>query len=617
MIRIPATLLALLACCAEAFAAAQSCDVLVYGGTPGGIAAAISAARDGAKVVLIEPTRHVGGLVSSGLTHTDYRTFEGLTGAFLDFSHEVEAYYRNKYGVDSAQVKDSWRGTQMEPSVAELIFERQLAAQKSLKVRKGLELATVQSGAAKDGLKTIQSASFSIVGKKEREEFSAKIFIDATYEGDLLAMAGAAFRVGREGKAEFGESLAPDQPDQQLQAYNFRFCMTQNPNLRVLVSKPEGYRREDFVEMLPLIKEGKILKAFGYPSKCLVKAQLPRLPNGKYDINDVSNGLVRLSMPGENLEWPNGDAKTRAKIFRHHLAYNVGLIWFVQNDEAVPEDFRKEALTWGWSKDEFTDNGNLPWQLYVREARRLEGRHIFTERDTDAAPNDARSVYKADSIGFGDYGPNCHGTSHTGPRHGGKHTGEFYKRVAPYQIPYGTLLPKEVDNLLVPVAASSSHVGFCALRLEPIWMSLGQAAGVAARVAVAEKTSPASLAVPKLQSLLHAEGAGTIYVSDVLPGAPLFAAVQWIAARGGLHGLSAPEKEYGTRGKNIEGQYYEAFPGHAFEAEEMIDGHQLERWISFLPEAKRQAAAELTTQEHLTRGDAAAAIYKLIKDQGR
>jgi hypothetical protein len=313
-----------------------------------------------------------------------------------------------------------------------------------------------------------------------------------------------------------------------------------------------------------------------------VKAQTPPLPNQKYDINDVSRGLVRLSMPGENLGWPEGDAATRQRIFEEHLRYNVGLLYFLQNDEAVPAKFQKPAQAWGWCRDEFTETNHLPPQLYVREARRMTGVYIYTQADSEHAPDDARARLHTDAIAMGDYGNNCHGTSHEGPLFGGKHVGEFYNPVPPYQIPYGTLVPKEneCNNLLVPVAVSSSHVGFCALRLEPIWMSLGQAAGNAAALAADQEISVQKVSVPMLQQHLHEDGSATIYVSDVLPGHPMFAAVQWWGTAGGLHGLNPMPEKPGQRGKNLHGQYYEANPGQEAALDKALDEATRQRWLS-------------------------------------
>ena len=575
---------------------AEQHDVLVYGGTPAGIAAALAAAEDGADVLLVEPYSWVGGLMTNGLTHTDFRTFEGLTGAFLKVAQRVEAHYREIYGADSLQVKESMRGTQAEPKVNRLVLEKMLAEQPRITVRTGWALDAVKcSTDAK--MRTVEIAVF-VDARNEHHAETARTFIDATYEGDLMAAVGVPYRVGREAGVEYGEPLAPDDADAQLQAYNFRFTMTRDPALRVQITMPPGYDRADFAELGPLLADGRIERAFGYPSKCLVKAQLPPLPNGKHDINDVSRGLVRLSLPGENDAWPYGASglaareisgvtapfsrtglrQTRQRIFDHHLLWNVGLLYFVQNDDAVPAKFRSEAREYGWCRDEFTENGHLPEQLYIREARRMVGQYVYSEKDTDHAPGDARAVLHREAIAMGDYGPNCHGTAHEGSRFDGKHTGEFYKGVSPYQIPYGVLLPKDVENLLVPGAMSASHVGFCALRLEPIWMSLGEAAGHAAHLAHSDKVPLPGVSVPKLQARLHATGAATIYVSDVPPGHPDFAAVQWWAAAGGLHGLAPMPEKPGQRGKNLVGQYYEAFPNHAAALDQPLDEALAARW---------------------------------------
>jgi hypothetical protein len=603
------------------FARAEQHDVIIYGATPAGIAAAVAAAAEGEEVLLVEPYSWVGGLMTNGLTHTDFRTFEGLTGAFLTVAKRVEAYYRETYGADSTQVKESLRGTQAESKVNRLVFEKMLAEQSRITVRTGWALDAVKCS-ADEKTRSVEIAVFVDAEGGHHAE-TARTFIDATYEGDLMAAVGVPYRVGREAGEEYGESLAPDDADAQLQAYNFRFAMTPDPALRVPVQAPKGYDRALFEGVLPLIADGRIKKAFDYPSGCLFKAQLPPLPNRKHDINDVSRGLVRLSLPGENDAWPYGASglaaraisgvtapfsrtglrQTRQRIFDEHLLWDAGLIYFVQNDEAVPAKFREEAREFGWCRDEFPENGHLPEQLYVREARRMVGQYVYSEKDTDHAPGDARAVLQRDAVAMGDYGPNCHGTGHEGSRFGGKHTGEFYKQVVPYQIPYGVLLPKDVENLLVPGAMSATHVGFCALRLEPIWMSLGEAAGHAAHLSHAEKVPLSGVSVPKLQARLHATGAATIYVSDVPPGHPDFAAVQWWAAAGGLHGLAPMPEKPGQRGKNLGGQYYEAFPNHAAELDQSLDPALAERWRK-LAVGLGIAAAKLPAPEaKLTRGE--------------
>lgn len=237
----------------------------------------------------------------------------------------------------------------------------------------------------------------------------------------------------------------------------------------------------------------------------------------------------------------------------------------------------------------------------------MVGRYVFTEGDTNHADGDARAKLQRDAIAMGDYGENCHGTAHSGPRIGGKHTGEFYKPVPPYQVPFGVIVPQTLDNLLVPVACSASHVGFCALRLEPIWSGLGQAAGVTAALAVKSNRSVPDVAVAEIQARLHAAGAATIYVSDVPPGSADFVAVQWWAARGGLHGLAPAPDKPGARGKQIIGQYYEAFPGHALEPTKSLDKTTRKRWI-MLAAASNVLSLQLATAT--TRGAFIRAAYR-------
>lgn len=585
--------------------------VLIYGATPGGIAAALAVAKSGLSVLLVEPTTRIGGLVTSGLSHTDFHSFESLTGAFLDFAQRVEAYYAKAYGKDSQQVKDSFRGTFAEPKVNLLVFEQMLAEHKTITIRKQLTLASVEVQQA-GSTRRIESVTFAGADGKP-VTLAARVFIDATYEGDLMAKAGVPWRAGREGQAEYGESLAPETADDQLQAYNFRFILTREPANRVLPAAPPGYRREDFLPVLAHVESGKIKKVFawGFEPGGMMKAHTPVLPNGKYDINDVSRGLVRLSLPGKNLGWPAGDAATRAKIFAEHVRDNAGLLYFLQNDSAVPAKFRDEAREWGWCKDEFTETGGLPPQLYVREARRMVGARVFVQRDNEHAPGDARAVLHRDAIAMGDYGNNCHGTAREGTRFDGRHTGEFYNPVPPYQIPYGTLLPRDVANLLVPVACSASHVGFCALRLEPIWMSLGQAAGHAAAMAVKAGIAVQKVSVPALQQRLHAERSATLYVTDVLPGHADFAAVQWWGTAGGLHGLAPMPAKPGQRGKNIHGQYFEASPGHAAELDKPLDAELAGRWRKLAAELRVPVDKLPKPDGKTTRGDWVRAAWRL------
>lgn len=603
-------------------------DVLVYGGTPSGVAAGLAAAASGCRVLLIEPTPQLGGLLTSGLSHSDFHSRESLSGAFADFAQRVEQYYIDRYGADSPQVRDSFGGTFGEPKVNLLVLESMLGEYPNLQIRRGERLVATHvvdaapvSPAPGRPNKLLQSLQ-CVDASGEVSTYTCQVAIDATYEGDLLAQAGVAWTSGREARQEFNESLAPETADQQLQAYNFRFIMTRDPGLRVTPQSPPGYRREDFVGVLEVLASGGIDKIFGYPSRCIFKAQTPPLPNGKYDINDVSRGMVRLSLPGANLDWPDGSYERRAEIFAEHLRDQVGLLYFLQNDPAVPPQFQQEARQWGWCRDEFTQTAHLPPQLYVREARRMRGAHVFIQQDSEAAPGDARAVLHRDAIAMADYGNNCHGTFHEGPRFGGRHTGEFYHPVPPYQIPYGVLVPTSHCNLLVCCAVSASHVGFCGLRLEPVWMSLGQAAGHAAALAIAEaetETGPLcvqDVAVGRLQARLHAAGSATIYLSDVPRQSPDFAAVQWWGNLGGWHGIHPAPPQPGQRGANLHGQYYAAFPYHTADLEQPLTTELAERWQALAGLCGIPSDAWPPHRATTTRGDLVRSIYDTASQRG-
>ncbi|MBL9201514.1 MAG: FAD-dependent oxidoreductase [Opitutaceae bacterium] len=602
LLSVPLSLL--LSISAAPAAAAESADVVIYGATPAGIAAAVAAAKGGHSVLLAEPTIRIGGMTTNGLSHPDFRAFEALTGTYAELVRRTLAHYRAKYGADSQQVKDSFRGTHAEPSVALQIFREMLAEHSRIAVRTEWTLVNAHTrGPAGD--RTVRAARFRDAAGAEHT-YEGKIFIDASYEGDLIAAAQIPYRTGIESRDEYGESAGPADSARDLQGYNFRFVMTDVPGNRLPVTAPKGYRRELFTPVLDLIAAGKIKRAFGgyRDTDNLVKAQIPILPNGKRDINDVSNGHVRLSLPGEQLMWPEGDAAVRQRIYDEHLLWNAGLIYFVQNDPAVPAAIREPARAWGWCKDEFTETGGIPPQLYVREARRMVGLRIFTQNDTRHAEGDARAVLHRDSIAIGDYGHSSHGTSHEGPRIGGKRHGEGLGVIyAPYQIPYGTLAPKDVRNLLAPVPASSSHIGFCALRLEPIWASLGQAAGHAAHLALAagDKGDVRKVDVAALQRRLHADGAATIYIGDVLVGHADFAAVQWWGGLGGLHGL-APRPTGSRLGKQIEGQHSEGWLNHSADLAKVLDAPLAARWEK-LARAAGITAALPSADGRATRGD--------------
>ncbi len=597
-------------------AAERGADILVYGGTPAGVAAAVSAAREGRAVLLAEPYSFVGGLLANGLSHSDFRSLECQSGFWFDFTRRVEQHYIVTFGKDSPQVKACYRGNFGEPKVNRLVLEQMLAEQPKIRVLLRHELAGVKKANVAGGLGRIVSAAFTCGDKPgERVEAEAALFIDASYEGDLMAMAAVNFAVGREDEKAFGEPLAAKVPaggDRQVQGCNFRWCMTQRADNKLPAPQPPGYARDEFAPVLDLYASGRLTHAFGEQgARAIFKVQPPLLPNEKTDINDMSHGIVRLSMPDIVTGYPDGDAETRRKIIARHLSYQLGLLHFLQNDPAVPPAVREDARSWGFCKDEWPGHGHLPEQLYIREGRRMQSRRVFTQNDTALAADDARSPLKQDSIAIGDYSHNCHGTGRAGSRFHGKHTGEMYQRVTPFQIPYGIIVPDEIGNLLVPVAVSSSHVGFCALRLECTWAGLGQAAGLAAQLALASQAAVQKVKVRKLQSLLHRQRAATVYVSDVPPDSASFAAAQWLGAIGGLHGRHQPPGGRQPEWKKTFGQYCEAFPLHEAGLGEPMTDAEYSRWVSLsgLP-------MELPLPVKGARGDYLDEFFKMAKATG-
>ncbi len=576
---------------------AAPAEVLVYGATPAGIAASVSAAKAGRSVLLVEPTARIGGLMTNGLSYSDFRSFESLTGFFLNFSRRVEADYRARYGADSAQMKDSFRGTHGEPSVNLRVFQQMLAEHPRVRVVSGHTLVRVELSDFVLGRRRIVAAHFATADGPRR--IAAAQFVDTSYEGDLMAAAGESYHLGRESRAQYGEPLAGNargEADGQVQGYNLRLIMTERDDNKLMPVAPEDYRREDFTGILPLFASGRLTKAFSSNHDGIYRAHLMRLPNEKWDVNDTPRAPVRLSLPDINDAYPDGDAPTRARIVREHFYHNLGLIYFLQNDAAVPAAIRDDARRYGWCRDEFNETGGVATQIYIREARRLVGQHIFTGNDTKNAPHDARTLLRPDAIAIGDYVHNCHGTGRTGTRYDGTHEGEFYHNVPPYQIAYGTIVPQKTENLLVPVACSASHFGFSALRLEAIWSALGQAAGHAAHLALERATPVQKVDVQALQRRLHADGSAALYVSDVPPGSQDFAAVQWFGLRGALHGL-APAGQ--PQPRSIGSQYTEAFPGHAADLAAPLTPELRARWTALLPAGTPAPAAAATA----TRGD--------------
>ncbi len=516
MITKHAALAALLAigCATAPPGPARSWDVVVYGASAGGVIAAIAAAREGKTVLLLEPGSHVGGMVTGGLGATDHGRRSAIGGYSREFFARVLAHYVKKYGAGSEQVRASSDGFRFEPHVAMLVFQEMLREAK-VEPLTGRRLEKVtKTGARIDEITTLQG-----------ERIAASVFIDASYEGDLMARAGVKYHVGREGREQYGETLAgvqalsrahqwpspvpalddrgrplpgvsgaaldpPGTGDRKVQAYNFRLCMTDAKENLVPWPKPPGYdpaRYELLARHLARHPELRMRQLMS----------LVPVPNRKTDTNN--NGPFSTDHIGANWAYPDADDAARARIRQDHVEYTQGFLWFLANDPRVPEELRKEMNAWGLAKDEFADTAHWPHQLYVREARRMTGEHVMTQADI----MDRRT--KNDSVGLGSYTTDSHHVQRIVREDGSAlNEGDFQVGVQPYAIPYRSLTPKaaECENLLVPVCCSASHVAYGTIRMEPVYMILGQASGVAAALAAEAKVPVQKVWVDRLRARL-------------------------------------------------------------------------------------------------------------------
>ncbi len=468
-------------------------DVVVCGGTPAGVMAAVAAARMGNSVALVEMNNHLGGIVSGGLTATDTGNRSTVGGLSREFFGRIGKYYLDKYGADSEQYKRCREGFSFEPSIAEKIFDEMVAEQPLIKVWKKYRFKSVSQNGKK-----ITSITADNLATGGIQEFTGKIFIDATYEGDLMAAAKVPYRYGREGTDEYGEALAgisegPDKgkADNRVMTYNYRVSVTPEVEKRVLFPKPENYDPTPWLNFGDRIRrEG--LKDFG---DVLLNAEGRMGPNRKLDLNWGD-------LAGANEGYVEGDWAARERVAQKYRDHFLSILWYFQNDPELPEEFRKNARNWGLPKDEFVDNGNFPFQLYVREARRMVGAYVLTEADL------TQNRYKPDGVCSGSYGIDCHAVQFLtiGKKRVVDSTPHMF--VPSYDIPYRCLIPKDKPhNLLVPVCLSVSHVAYCSMRMEPVFMMLGQAAGDAAHLAIAAKSSVQDVNVSQLRDLLRKQGA--------------------------------------------------------------------------------------------------------------
>lgn len=539
---------------------AERFDVVVYGGTPGGIAAALTAARAGRAVALVEYHKHLGGMSASGLGKSDIDTREAIGGVFNEFVERVYRHYVNTYGQGHENVKVSQNGYTYEPSVAERIFEEMVVAESRIKVYRNHRLTEVVRSGSKVtaiGISNRQTAS--------DVELRGSVFIDGTYEGDLAAFAGASYRVGREARAEFNELHAgvvfldhtadtflagtTGAGDRAIQAYTYRPCLTDDPANGVPITAPPGYERKLYLPYLEDIKAGRLTPR-GEESAMARAVTFALLPNRKFDINMRP---VALAYPFVelNFDYPEADWDKREQIAAHIRNVTLGLFYFMQNDPALPEEQRAYVRRFYLAKDEFRDNGNFPWQLYVREGRRVLGEYTLRESDLTLAPGLDRTPIFFDSISAGEYPIDAM------PAHKRAddrkiilegYINRLVQFTRPYQIPMRIMVPKDVDALLVPVAVSATHVGFSSIRLEPTWMALGQAAGIAAHLAIQRGERIRDLRAERIQRVLLGQDQVLTFFRDIDKKHPAYRAMQFLGAKGFFRDYYARPADPVTRG---------------------------------------------------------------------
>lgn len=494
----------------------SSSDVVVYGGTAAGVIAAVAAAREGSTVTLVEPGRHLGGMASGGLGWTDFGKPEVIGGMSREFFQRVG----KKYGDTVA-----WHH---EPHVAESVFN-EMAREAGIKIRLETRMketgGLIKSGAVLTGLIS-----------ESGDVFQGKVFVDATYEGDLMAKAGVDYTWGREASSQYGESLAgvrarsekhqfpaglsplgsdgkllPEisagprgavgSGDKKIQAYNFRLCMTDQADNRLPFLKPAGYDPARYALLGRFVNAMIAADATGAVGPGTFM-KLDLVHGRKTDTNN--NGGFSTDYIGGSWDYPDAGYAARAEIWKQHILYTQGFFWFLQNDPSIPKAFQDKMAAWGLSKDEFTDNGGWPFQLYVRESRRMLGEYVMTQKDiqTDRA--------KPEGIGMGSYNSDSHNVQRVVNDQGAvENEGDVQVAVNPYEIPYRILTPKraQATNLLVPVCFSASHTSYSTLRMEPQYMILGHAAGVAAHMAAKTGKPVQEIDVQALRSALKAEKA--------------------------------------------------------------------------------------------------------------
>jgi hypothetical protein len=534
-------------------AAREKAAVVIYGATPGGIGTAVAAARLGQTVLLCEYEDHIGGIVSNGLTNADIGKRQAVGGLFYEYTRRVVEYYEKMDAANPAKpnVKLCHEGYWYEANLAERIFHEMIDAEQG-RIRLLLHHELKRAIVNHNRLSAIVLEDRGRPGSKV--EIEGTVFIDATYEGDLAAMAGVPFRTGRESRSEYGEphagriymnfrrpELLPGstgEADNATQSYCFRFHVTNDPAKRIRIEKPAGYNRDEYHFLLEDVRSGQLTKF----SEAI---QVYPMPNGRFELNS-NNVITGKTYPKESLDlaeecwaWPTATPARRRAIYERYLSHNVGMIWLLQNDPEVPEALRADASQYGWHRDEWPENNHVPRQVYVRQGRRILGDYVLTERDADLDTELQRTRIQPTSIAVIEWAFDPHGHHRYDPAHPNVREGYIFVDHAPFQVPYGVLVPRRIEGLLVPVACSCSHVAYNALRMEPVFIALGEVCGIAAHLAIRGGVEVRHVPVPELQALL-VERRGVITFYEDLPFTdPDFAAFQWLGARGLNGGYNA------------------------------------------------------------------------------
>jgi len=517
-------------------------DVVIYGGTCAAVTAAVQVKKMGKSVIIVSPDKHLGGLSSGGLGFTDTGNKAVIGGLARDFYHRIYLHYQkaeswkqqkqSEYG-NKGQGTPAMDGENrtmwiFEPSAAEKVFEDYVKEFGIEVVRD--EWLDREKGVKKDGERIVSITTLS--GKT----YEGSMFLDTTYEGDLMAAAGCDYHVGREANSVYGEEhngiqvgvlhhrhhfgavkdkispyKVPGDPksgvlprvstedvgkfgegDKRVQAYCFRSCYTNVPENRIPFPKPDGYDASQYEILLRVLNTGwgEFFEKFD------------PIPNFKTDTNN--HGPFSFDNIGMNYDYPEASYEKRREIIAEHRRYQQGLLWFVANDPRVPAKVQNELREWGLPKDEFTDNGNWSHQLYIREARRLIGDYVMTENEL------RKKKPTPSSIGMGSYTIDSHNVQrYITPEGYVQNEGDIgVSTNGPYEIAYGSLVPKkgQGSNLLVPVAMSASHIAYGSIRMEPVFMILGQTAATAAVFAIEDKLPVQQVAYPKLRDRLLQDG---------------------------------------------------------------------------------------------------------------